>query len=1135
MRIKIFCETPPNVFSGGRYHAFLLAEAAAYAGLDAEIITNAAPVFWSDLSRCPAHEKIRLTVNEEFRSADIDDQFDAAIVVPSRRDNPLFYTSARAAARKGGAQLFLLNFESGNWFNALSPERRDLADWAHWKRLCRDGATVLSSAHESDRWARKFYNVNKHATRFAVWSPPINSAAADAALDADKENRLVVITRKARHKGFDAIDALLCEDLTGWTVTILAGRADIDGDVARKLRASCARRGAVLDLRFGVSDIEKFSLLKRAKILLFPSMFEGYGYPPIEALYCDCDVVAYDLPVLRETCGDAPYYARHGDENALAAALQKAVRDPDAGARNRRAAVNDLAGIEGASARLVEMLQIETGADNRTSFRNTLSPPIIRKRMKRRDVAAGFWAAQGARLSMLTTRDGRRHVAQRVLQRGAMAFQRTVGAPSHKEVSAAWVDRLGVVVIRGWRLGAVKADAAKAYVGDGMEIPIEINLARPGLRLKRPGAGAENAGFEARARLPGPDLAGEKFCIRFFAAGGEIDCVDGVLKRAGSAPYRALHSATRPSGAPKAVLFADADAVKYAGEGRLYVRALARAFAAAGVELISILRVNPADVAGSEDMFAPLGDQVILADLAAPSSDAPLPEPGSLWIPAMKEVYEAAFDGDAPCVAVAFGLSMSAGLRHVAPSARRLIYVFESDARGRWEKLKGATQRFDQADEVILAEGAEDVGPDARKSLLPSDAFGAPLPPSRETRRIVIPVMRAGANAPAIVDFARGLAETAPGASVMLAGPAAAMAKRQYEALAAHERPDVVFDCIGPVESLRAILASAQLCAVPAPAPEIALAGAALGRASAALAAPRGMAEAMLLAPTPFELGRCAGVLIADPAAVSDLEKKGFAHAALARRPGATNAWLRAACRPRMEPIAGCDDFESAAQALVQAHDDVRQLQTCRVLASHNLSVLRGVLKGLAALGCSMESVHVLDQRDHNVIGDAFENVVAGSPEPNGAPVVIAALDRQSIADLASRLDERARALRLASVAMAQDDRALLARLDRWALDAPQILLADDDMVRSGVLPAPGECVVIARNGGEIDWALGLDRSDLTIIASEEAAAPHGGADYDGALIRIDPRDPPWPAHDGEAGPDDWAGALATMIRRWRR
>jgi glycosyltransferase involved in cell wall biosynthesis len=67
-----------------------------------------------------------------------------------------------------------------------------------------------------------------------------------------------------------------------------------------------------------------------AACLAFPSMYEGFGIPPVEALACGVPVVATDLPVTREVLGDVARLVPLGDVDALAEALRlELAADPD--------------------------------------------------------------------------------------------------------------------------------------------------------------------------------------------------------------------------------------------------------------------------------------------------------------------------------------------------------------------------------------------------------------------------------------------------------------------------------------------------------------------------------------------------------------------------------------------------------------------------------------------------------------------------------------------------------------------------------------------------------------------------------------------------------------------------------------
>jgi len=78
-----------------------------------------------------------------------------------------------------------------------------------------------------------------------------------------------------------------------------------------------------------IDDKKAKALMKGCRAFIFPSLYEGAGLPPLEALSCGVPVLASDIGAVREYCGDSVHYFDPYDyDTDLDEVMEGRVSDP---------------------------------------------------------------------------------------------------------------------------------------------------------------------------------------------------------------------------------------------------------------------------------------------------------------------------------------------------------------------------------------------------------------------------------------------------------------------------------------------------------------------------------------------------------------------------------------------------------------------------------------------------------------------------------------------------------------------------------------------------------------------------------------------------------------------------------------
>lgn len=141
-----------------------------------------------------------------------------------------------------------------------------------------------------------------------------------ARLEVEKDFVLCVATlepRKNLARLLTAFDELL-RATNGKTQLVLVGR---EGWLVADLMRRVDNFGSRVRRLGYVSDADLRALYSSCKIFVYPSLYEGFGLPPLEAMACGAPVITSRIASIAEVTGDAARLVEPIDTAALAHAL----------------------------------------------------------------------------------------------------------------------------------------------------------------------------------------------------------------------------------------------------------------------------------------------------------------------------------------------------------------------------------------------------------------------------------------------------------------------------------------------------------------------------------------------------------------------------------------------------------------------------------------------------------------------------------------------------------------------------------------------------------------------------------------------------------------------------------------------
>lgn len=360
MRIQIIGQNSVSGISGGRLSSWLLGESLASLGCRVVYTTNNKPLFVKEFQK----SRVKINISSFKASTYFSDRrnckrYDWSIVIPHYGNYELM-KKIWDYAKKTSNKVAFFNFETINFIDDyFYPNNFDPNWWKPWKMMCEQSDIIISNSKITQDYAIEYYNVD--ASKFIFWLTSINNWMIDKFRGKlKKKKQILCITRAEAKKGLGYIPQLLSSELSGYKLIICIGTGKIDENLKKELDEKCNKFNIELKIAYNVLGKEKAKLLCESKVLLYPSTFESFGMPPLEALYSYLPVIAFDLPSYCEFDNKLILKSRIGDLDHMKRNLNEVLNNNEnyvTKIKNNIIPIEKIAQIESSAKELLGLLQ----------------------------------------------------------------------------------------------------------------------------------------------------------------------------------------------------------------------------------------------------------------------------------------------------------------------------------------------------------------------------------------------------------------------------------------------------------------------------------------------------------------------------------------------------------------------------------------------------------------------------------------------------------------------------------------------------------------------------------------------------------------------------------------------------------
>ncbi len=205
------------------------------------------------------------------------------------------------------------------------------------RKLFAQADAIICVSQSSRQDLHHFYDVDEDKTHVVHhgFSPlDLGSTRAEAAGYSGSPYLLYVGSR-SEYKNFPLLlEAFLRSGLAGdFRLMVIGGGAF---SAAEQARISALGLSSRITLIPKASEASLASAYCNAALFVYPSLYEGFGFPPLEAMSLGCPVLVHRSSSLPEVCGEAAFYFDNADADELARALVSTLQNAQGLAKHRQ-------------------------------------------------------------------------------------------------------------------------------------------------------------------------------------------------------------------------------------------------------------------------------------------------------------------------------------------------------------------------------------------------------------------------------------------------------------------------------------------------------------------------------------------------------------------------------------------------------------------------------------------------------------------------------------------------------------------------------------------------------------------------------------------------------------------------------